>query len=467
MTSSPDRRARGGRLRFASLRENVAARLWPIPVMAVAVAVILGFGLPVVDEAVADALPGWLAAVLFSGGPDAARAVLSAIASSLMAATTLTFSLTVVALQLASSQASPRVLRMFARDRIVHRTLAVFLGTFAYALTVLRTVRDETLDEPGVVPPMAITLAFLLTLASVVTLVLFLSHLARILRIETVMRDVHRETTETLALVRGAAGPVVDPDDADAEPTDPPQAPEVPPHARPVLATRSGFLTRSDRERLVRLGVEHDIVVAETRSIGSNVVDGTPIAFWWSRDPLRHAEPDDAARIDREVSAAFGIGYERTPTQDVGFGLRQLADISVRAVSPGVNDPTTAVHALGHISGVLCELVRLPEQLRALDDDAGVVRVIPRRHEFASLLEVGVQQTRRYGGNDPDVVIRLYGVLREVAYASERPGDRAVLAEQIDRLDATVAGQDFDPTERAVFADASASARAALTGEWR
>jgi len=218
-----DRRARRDRLRLASLRESVAARLWPVPVAAIVAAVILGVAIPMADAALDDDLPGWFAALLFSGGPDAARAVLAAIAGSLVSATTLTFSLTVVALQLASSQASPRVLRLFSRDRVVHRTLAMFLATFAFSLTVLRTVRDADEGGDAAVPRFAITLAFLLTVASVVMLVLFLAHLARQLRIETVMRDVHRETSGTIALVR-STGETAE-DDGRAEPPARPVAP--------------------------------------------------------------------------------------------------------------------------------------------------------------------------------------------------------------------------------------------------
>jgi uncharacterized membrane protein len=455
-----DRRARRGRLRLASLRESIAARLWPIPVAAIAVAVVLGVLIPLADAALDDDLPPWFAAFLFSGGPGAARAVLAAIAGSLVSATTLTFSLTVVALQLASSQASPRVLRLFSRDRVVHRTLAVFLGTFAFSLTVLRTVRDADEGAAPSVPRFAITLAFLFTIASVVMLVLFLAHLARQLRIETVMRDVHRETSATIDLVRGTA----ETPDEDGGVSAPPR----PGFARSAPATGSGFLTGTDRDRLVELAVDHDLVIEEARAVGTSVIEGTPLAYWWPRDPLRRStvDDDDAADIDRAIVRTFGIGYERTPTQDIGFGLRQLVDIAVKAVSPGVNDPTTAVHTLGHVSAVLSELARLPEQAPVLVDVDDIPRLVVQRHSFAALLETGVAQVRHYGANDPDVVGRLYGLLRETGFACRRPDDRDEVASQLVRLDAVVAAEDFDDVELARFAAMSDDARAALDGEW-
>ncbi|MEO5534483.1 MAG: DUF2254 domain-containing protein [Pseudolysinimonas sp.] len=456
MSPRPDRRARRDRLKFASLRESVAERLWPLPVAAVIVAVILGILIPLIDDRADAGLVAPWGAALFSGGPEAARAVLSAVAGSLIAATTLTFSLTVVALQLASSQASPRVLRMFARDPVVHRTLAVFLGTFAFSLTVLRTVRNAG-DDPAAVPRIAITLAFVLTLTSVVMLVLFLAHLARQIRIETVLRDVHEETDATIALVAST-------DETNRDAQIAMAVPERSDRAAPVPAPRSGFLTASDRERLVSVAVRHDLVIEEARAIGANLVEGTPVAFWWPRDDARQI-PDEAT-IAAEIGRAFSIGYERTPTQDIGFGLRQLADIALRGVSPGVNDPTTAVHALGHTAAVLCDLARLPEQAPVLTGADNVARVIVRTHEFAALLELGVGQVRRYGRGDPDVVTRLYQLLREVAYRALRDPDREAVIAQRARLDDSVAGVDYDEVERSRFSAMSAAVDAAAAGRW-
>lgn len=428
-----------------------------MPVVAVTAAVLLGLVVPVIDGAVDEHLPGWFAATLFAGGGDAARAVLGAIAGSLVSATTLTFSLTVVALQLASSQASPRVLRMFTRDRVVHRTLAVFLGTFVFALTVLRSVQDSTADHPGAIPRIAVTLAFLLTLASVVTLVFFLAHLARQLRIDTVLRDVHDETSGTIALLadEDEVGDGLEPKVIDRAP-----------RATVVLAPSSGFLTRSDRDGLVEIATEHDLVIEESRPIGDNIVEGTPLAFWWPADPRRVLDAESVVAIGGQITAVFGLAYERTPTQDLGYGLRQLADITVRALSPGVNDPTTAVHALGHISAVLGDIARLPAQAGVLRDEQGRARVAVCPHDFAELVEVGIGQARRYGADDPDVVARLYALLREVGYTARREPDRQVITAQRERLDATVAATSYDETERARFAAHSAAVDAALNGRW-
>ena len=194
---------------WGSLRDEARTRLWPLPLLAVLAAVALGIGLPRMDAALDDRLPAALTVYLFGGGAGAARTVLTAIATSLITVTSLTFSLTVVTLQLASSQYSPRLLRTFTRDRFVHGTLALFLGSFVYALTVLRTVRTADSGGDPFVPQLSVTVAYVLMVASVVGLVMFLAHLAREIRVETILATVHAEASDTIARVLGG------PDDAD------------------------------------------------------------------------------------------------------------------------------------------------------------------------------------------------------------------------------------------------------------
>lgn len=408
-----------------------------MPTVAIAGGVVLGILVPIIDRAVDQSLPPALNAVLFSGGTDSARAVLSAIAGSLITATSLTFSMTVVALQLASSQASPRLLRMFAADRMVHATLAIFLGTFAYALTVLRSVADA--DASPFIPRVAVTLASLLTFASVIMLILFLAHLARQLRVETMMRDVHDETLRTIELITSTAMDGID------------RAPEVPSSAHTAPAISAGFVTRIDRSALIELAHDEDIVIAGLHPVGASVIQGTPLARWWDLHPPERRvdeSPDERrSRIDRRIAGAHLTDYERTPSQDLGFGLRQLVDVAVKALSPGVNDPTTAVHALSHIAAILRSIAELPVEPAALIDEDGVARLIQRGQDYDDLVEVALAQPRRYGADDPDVAARLYGLLAEVAYRSPARHHRTIRT-QCRRLDASVRAATYDRVER-------------------
>lgn len=449
----------GSRLgrRWAKIKEDIAAQLWPLPTFAIVLAVLLGVALPAVDGNVDQHLPAWLRDVLFSGGVSSARALLSAIAGSLITATSLTFSLTVVALQLASSQASPRLLRLFAKDRTVHATLAIFLGTFAYALTALRTVQEGDQQTDAVVPRITITLASLLTLASVVMLTLFLAHLATLLRVDTMLHNVHKETDQTIIVMRGTPG------DAGRRV----EAVPRPPDANTVMSTSSGFLTAVDRGKLLALAAQSDIVIEERNAVGSSVIEGLPLVSWWPRSPGAAVPLDQHEHIEKAANAAYTTGYERTASQDAAFGLRQLVDVAIKAISPAVNDPTTAVHALHHISALLRSIAAQTDQPPALTDDEDVLRLITRGRSFGELLELSMQQPRRYGASDPDVAGRLFELLREVAHAVHTAQQRDEVREQCRRLTASVHDAGYDETELARFERQRLKVEETLEEGWR
>ena len=423
--------------------------LWPIPLLGVVVAIALGVGLPAVDEVLEDGGGASPLTFVFGGGPSAARDLLAAIAGSLISVTGLVFSLTVVALQLGSSQYSPRLLATFVTDRVVQLTLAQLVLTFVYALTVLRTVRTQDASESdyAFVPRLSITVAYLLTLGAVVALVLFLGHLARSLRVETMLRDVHDEAVDTYDDVLG---------------TDPPgprsavRLPDGP--ATPLAATSSGFLVEVDEQALAAAARGCDALVVLDLRIGDSVVAGTPLAHAWAPpgtdlDPLRRA-----------LGTAVELDFERATRSDVAYSLRKVVDIAARALSSGINDPTTAVHALSHVSALLGDLVhRRLEPVEAHDED-GVLRVVVPQWDLPALLHVALEEPLEYAGGSPAVLRRLAGLLRELAWrAPEGTVDDAV-REGVERVCRVAAETTSVPTEEtAVW---RRSVEDALAGTW-
>ena len=418
------------------IHDAVRSQLWPIPILGVLVAVILGAMVPQVAALVDGRLSGWLDDLMFSGDAGAARSVLDAVSSSLITVTSLTFSLTVVTLQLASSQFSPRLLRTFTKDLFVQVTLAVFLATFTFSLTVLRAVRSSEESAAPFVPRIAVSASFLLAITSVVCLVLFLAHLTRQIRIETMLENVHTEATETAQSTLTRHDEPVPSEPLPLRPVG---------HLR-VHAECSGFLLRTAENDIIDIACEIDGIVAVERMPGDFVVAGTLIGTVWRRDgsPLTASEAERAATV---ISSALHVGPERTGAQDVRYGLRQLVDVVNKALSPGINDPTTAVHALGHISAFLCELApyRLGPVVRA--DQHDVVRVEFTRPTFADCLDLALTQPRHYGGSDPLLVIRLLELLQELAWSAPID-DLPTVLDQLDRLTATARKQDFDRVEQ-------------------
>ena len=439
------------RTRVRVIQEAFRSLLWPIPAVAVLIALALGVLLPAIDSAYDAQVPDAVQVYLFGGGPDAARAVLQAVSGSLITVTALTFSLTVVTLQLASSQFSPRLLRTFTSDRFVHLTLALFLGTFAYSLTVLRTVRTATDQQAEFVPDIAVTVSFVLAIASVVGLVLFLAHLTAEIRVETVLRRVGRETAATIDAMY--------PDD----PARRLPEPVAPAGAIPIEAASSGFLTSIDHAILVSAATQAKAVVRIDAEPGSSVIAGVPIATVWpdgSRGPLGEDETE-ALRV--AVNRAAGTGPERTMAQDPAYGFRQLADVAVRALSPGINDPTTAVHVLGYLSSLLCSLVDTDTRDRVLADDEGAARVVLALPEFSSLLDLSVRQIRHYGLGDLEVGERIISLLEEVAWRDRTGRHRAAMGSQLSELRATIDAREYTDAERAGLLDRCNEIEAALS----
>lgn len=430
-------------------------QLWPLPTSGVVLAVALGVGLPRLDARIAHLLPPWLTGYLFGGGAAAARTVLDAIASSLITVTALTFSLTVVTLQLASSQFSPRLLRTFTRDLFVQATLALFLATFTYALTVLRAVRADEDGHGGFVPQVSVTLAFALALGSVLGLVLFLSHLAREIRVETMLRNVHVYASRAVHRLL----PEREPDSAGGT-----ALPTPPADALPLLAGDSGFLIRADEASLLAAAVKADAVLLIDRWPGSSLIGGTPVGVAWPRAAGGFGSDERTCLLQRAAKAII-TGDERDDTYDVAFGLRQLTDVATKALSPGINDPTTAIHALNHSSALLCELAGRDLGPRLLRDAHGHVRVVLRRPDLPDLLDLAVAQPRRYGASDPAVLARLSMLLREVAWCSAQDQRQAIVG-QLIRLRATTAAQDFDVSELIQMKALADQVQQALLGRW-
>ncbi|WP_099024191.1 DUF2254 domain-containing protein [Mycolicibacterium palauense] len=448
----------------------VRTRLWPVPAMGIAIAICAGVALPELDRALDDRLTATASDYtgsdyLFGGGADAARDVLTAVSSSLITVTSLTFSLTLVTLQLASGQFSPRLLRTFARDRFVQWTLALFLATFVYALTVLRSVRNDGPGQREFVPKVSVTVAYLLAVLCVITLVLFLAHLVRQIRVETLLDTVrHDAMTAAGSLLRDSD------DEADGDGgrgSGGGALPVAPPEALDVCAPATGFLAHVDGQGVLAAAAEAHAVVVVHRMPGEWIVEGTPIARAWSARGTGRLDSEAAQRLVRCVADAVYTADERTPIQDVGYGLRQLTDVAVKSLSPGINDPTTAVHVLGHSAVVLCELSdhRLgPVRLTA--DETRDTLVVLSRPAMADLLDLAVSAPRRYGSSDPDLLAAILALLRDLAWRCHRDGDREAVAAQLERVRRTAGQQDFDDSERAGLRALGRAVEEALQGRW-
>ena len=397
-------------MRREALWEYLRGALWVMPTLAVALA--LGIGLVLSQVEVSSTR--WF---VFQGTPDDARTLLIAISSTLATVIALVLGLTVVALQLASTQFSPRLLRNFLRDRTNQVVLSVFVATFTYSTAGLFTVGVAAGQRVEVYPRLAVSFALVLLFVSLLMLVFFVHHLAHSIQIDEVMRSVERSTLRVIdhdLPTHGVSG----------EP-----APSPPAWALAVPAYQSGWVQTMRPEVLLPLAREHDLVVAVSTMVGEYVVEGAPLLWVWKPSPNDPAP--DPATFREALPVAVRLGYERTAEQDAAFGVRQLADIAVKALSPAVNDPYTAIQALEHLGVLLAHLVRRPLGAQRLRDHAGTIRVIAPGRDLSYYLDLATGQIRRYGCAEPRVDRALLRVLGTTGTFCHDPDDRRLLASHV------------------------------------
>jgi uncharacterized membrane protein len=405
----------------------------------VAAFALIGIALVELDRTLALSDVGFV----FQGDGSAARTVLSVIAGSLITVAGLTFSITMVALQLASAQFSPRVLRTFFADRITQITIGTYVGTFVYALLVLRSV--GSLGTSGFVPRLSVTLAAVFGIAAVVLLIVFLQHVAQMIQVSHIMGTIAHETLERLdALYPERYG---EPEDHESYLEDWRAEP-----AGTVAPAGPGYVQRIALETLAeRLEGEADRV-AILVCPGDFASPEAPIAELWP------AEAADLCR--RHVQDAVTIRRERDLEQDVDFGLRQLTDTALKALSPGVNDPATAVTCIGYLRTILVRLVEraAPPAIREFPERNLTVAV--RRRAFEEYL-APMLQINRYVEGDAWVAGEMLGALEACARAAARRG-AGERANAIVAVAETVAGQAEREARNERDRDAAAQALAAV-----
>lgn len=353
---------------------------WAVPAASVFAAVVLGFLLPTWERG----LSGRVFEFVFEGGPDAAREVLGTISSSTISVTGLTFSITLVVLQLVSSQFSPRMLNGFLRNRIVQATMGVFLGTFVFSLTVIRYVWSDEEDITGFVPRVSVSVAFLLVLGCLGFFLAFIQLITSSMQVSNAISEIGEETMDLAQRLYPAQ----------SEETGPVQGPGWSPRPgdprEEVRAGSHGSLLWIDYRKLVAWAAKHDAVVTVDRSVGEFLVEGQPLLrVWWD------GELDDADC--RALRSAVEVRTERELHQDVAFGFRQLVDIADRALSPGINDPATAAQCVQEIHRLFRYLVTVIEPSPYIADDDGLVRVVHQPQRVVDMLDEVFREIHFYG----------------------------------------------------------------------
>ncbi len=407
---------------FAAAREYLRSSLWFIPSLCVVASIGLAAGTLAYDSG-EHAFPG----VIFSGSISSLQSTLSTIATAVISLAALVFSVTMLVLQLASSQYSPRVLRTFLRDVKSQLALGVFLSTFAVNLVVLLSVQDKTDDHEAFYPELSVDLALIYAAVTLGFFVVYIHHLPQSMRVPRILSNVAAETTAAIERLYPSAGEPLDHRDPDDRP-DALTASAV----LIVFDRESGYVQGVAEDRLLSLARDHDVIIELLPMVGDFMPRGGALFRIFGANP--HSVADDAC-------SCLQLGKQRTMQQDVDFGFRQLVDIAEKALSPGINDPTTAVQVVDRLHQLLLSLARrsLPTPYRT--DESGALRLVLPTQSWAGYVRLAFDEIRHYGEGSIQVARRLNAMADDLLRVVP-PARRLPVEEQL-RLLASSAERGF------------------------
>jgi uncharacterized membrane protein len=404
-------------------REVLRTNLWLVPAIEVVVAIALFVVTTLLDHAVyrgAIGLPSWV----ITSTADAAREILTAIAAAVITVVGVVFSIILVTLTLASTQFGPRMLRNFIRDRLTQLTLGTFVATFVYSVLVLVSVGQGA--HGNFVPHIGVTVTLALMVAALGVLIYFIHHTATSIQLPQVIASIARDLTEAIEIQGGEPGRTGLADNGPS-PTELLSLLET--GGGIVLASSSGYLQFIRHRILVGLAAEYSAVICLDHRPGHFIVQGQPYAKVWP--------PEAASRVSDALARAHLTGAYRTLTQDVSFGVDQLVEIAIRALSPAVNDTFTALTCIDWLGDNLCKIVARWHPARVHRDDEGFVRVIAAQPTYDRLVQRAFEKIRQASSGMPAVMIRQLEALAKIMAETSRAGQRSVLLDQaamIDRL---------------------------------
>ncbi|HYB35123.1 MAG TPA: DUF2254 domain-containing protein [Mycobacterium sp.] len=375
-------------------RDELRTNLWLVPTLEVLAATALFVATGALDHAAYRGsihFPAWV----ITGSADAAREILATIAGAVITVVGIVFSITIVTLTLASTQFGPRMLRNFIRDRGTQLTLGTFVATFVYCILVLVSIGPGAHGD--YVPHLSITMTFQLVLIDLAVLIYFIHHIAASIQLPQVIASIAKDLAQAVQLQstdNPDTGAIGAPDARSLDEL----ITTIESSGAVIRTPKSGYLQFIRHSRLVRIAAEVDAVVRLPYRPGHFLVEGREVAAVWP--------PERADHVARYLQHAQVTGPHRTLTQDVAFGVDQLVEIAVRALSPAVNDPFTAIACVDWLGDCLCKIARVWAPNQVHRDRSGAIRVISDQVSFERLVQRSFEKIRQASLGMPAVMIR-------------------------------------------------------------
>ena len=390
--------------RLKKLWLDLNSSLWFLPGLIVAGSIILALALVEIDK---DFGGNWIEGYprLFGVEPAGSRDMLSAVAGSMITVAGIVFSIVIVALSLTSTQYTPRILRNFMRDQVNQVVLGVFVGIFTYCIVVLRTIRGGD-DDNVFVPSIAVVTGVLLALIGIGFLIYFIHHIAVSIQASTIIADVYTETIEVVdELFPHRLG-----ENAPAEELETLRQFSSEANWQTIRSTETGYIQNIDIQNLLNFTKKREVIVRMEHGVGEFIVAGAPLASVAARNNVLKIDEETTQKLND----IYSIDNYRTVDQDVAFGIRQIVDIVMKALSPGVNDTTTAVISIDYLTAICAHLAAhpFPSCFRFAEND---LRVIAKSPSFEDLIDLAFNQTRQNATNNVAIILRVLHALEQIA----------------------------------------------------
>jgi uncharacterized membrane protein len=360
----------------------------------------------------------------FTGGAEGSSALLSTIAGSMITIAGVVFSMTLVVLSLASSQLGPRLLRNFMRDTMTQIVLGTFVATFLFCLLVLRTIRRA--DEIVFVPHLSVSLGVVFAVMSVGVLIYFIHHVSVSIQANDIVARVGTVLIEGMEnLFPESIG-----QDLTLNSNEPPDAgflERFDREARSIRSREDGYLQFIDGDALMALAIKAEVIILLERRPGHYVIAKRTLVKVWPASKVNDLLID-------KIIAAFALGEQRTSGQDIEYAVNQLVEIAVRALSPGVNDPFTAIACVDQLGSALARLAEQDKPSSYRYDQKNQLRLITPLFNFSDVTDAAFNQIRQYSRASTAVSMRLLETIAEIAISVTQPEDRAALLRHAEMI---------------------------------
>jgi uncharacterized membrane protein len=405
------------KLRLLNFYDLITESFWFLPSLMAICALGAALGTVALDERIGSA---WVQDItwIWSGGADGARSVLSVIAGSVMTVVSIVFSITVTALAQTSSQFGPRVLRNFTSDRGNQFVLGTFISAFVYCLIVLRTVRS--VEEAAFVPYISVNIGIASALAALAVLIYFIHHITQSIQAENLIAEVGHDFQRVLPVLfperlKGSESDLLLEEQKQDKKSQPDWKQGVPVHS-----DGNGYVQRIDEKEIMNTACRLDVVIRINKRPGDFVTDdSTLITVFPAERMQRHTEA--------HLRNCFALGSYRTPHQDADYPLQQLAEIGAHALSPGINEPFTALTVIDWLGACLTSVAERALPFAFRRDHKGVLRIVAKSVTFEEMTNTAFDQIRIYGCGNPAVVQRLLETITDLAPHLHREADRQAL----------------------------------------